>query len=139
MICEASTKGEIVTILGEEQPLLYVRGGVRRYWALKKLGFAEALVRVLPPEVDQRERALMGLLQNELRQPLSILDRCDVVYMLDQVYGIKQRIIAKRVGYSPGLYLEACRSAQSNRPVLRSFLSRGSLTLGRCTNSPKSR
>ncbi len=35
MICEASAKGEIVTILGEEQPVLYVRAGVRRYWALK--------------------------------------------------------------------------------------------------------
>ncbi len=49
--------------------------------------------------------------------------------MLDQVYGIKQRIIAKRVGYSQG-YISKLVTAAEQSPVLRSFLSRGSLTLG---------
>ena len=120
--------GETVTIQDEAFPRLRVRSGVRRYWALVDLQKAQALVRVLPSEMEQREQLLLSLLQNEMREPLPILDRCDVVYALHREYGLKQHIIAQRVGYSQSYISRLCKAAEQP-PRIRTYLSAGSLTL----------
>ena len=126
MLVEAT--GETVTIQDEDFPRLRVRSGVRRYWALIDLQQAQALVRVLPSEMDQREQLLLSLLQNEMREPLPILDRCDVVYALHREYGLKQHIIAQRVGYSQSYVSRLCKAAEQP-PRIRTYLSAETLTL----------
>ena len=126
MLVEAT--GETVTIQGEDFPRLRVRSGVRRYWALIDLQQAQALVRVLPAEMEQREQLLVSLLQNEMREPLAILDRCDVVYALYREFGLKQHVIAQRVGYSQSYVSRLCQAA-IQPPRIRTYLSAGSLSL----------
>lgn len=126
MLVEAT--GETVTIQGAAYPRLRVRSGVRRYWALVDLQLPDALVRVLPSEMEQREQLLLSLLQNEMREPLPILDRCDVVNSLFREHGLKQHVIATRVGYSQSYVSRLCQAAEQPARI-RTYLSAGSLSL----------
>lgn len=122
------TTTETVVIDGEVQPVLRVRAGGRRYWVLVDLGFSEALVRVLPDEVAEQDRLMLGLLQNEMREPLAILDRCDVIHTLCKVHGVRQHVVAKKTGYSQSYVSRLCQAAEQT-PRIRTYLSNHSLTL----------
>jgi ParB/RepB/Spo0J family partition protein len=120
--------GKTVPILGEEYPEFRVRSGTRRYWALDDLGLSHALVRVLSADVDEKERLIECLIQNETRQELPTLDKCDLVTILSQQYKMKQHVIAARVGYSQAMVAKLL-AAGAQSPRIRAYLSQKSLNL----------
>jgi ParB/RepB/Spo0J family partition protein len=126
LFCEAT--GDLMDEGGEKRPILLVRAGVRRYYALTRLGMAEALIRALPPDAEPKRVTLVSLITNEMREPLSVLDRADVVAMLIDDYGLKQHVIAQYAGISQPT-VSRLNMLASQPPIIKTMVSNESLNL----------
>jgi ParB/RepB/Spo0J family partition protein len=127
ILCEITN--ELTEVEGEQRPVLLVRAGVRRFWALTNLQAPEALVRVLPVESQVRMTTLVSLITNEMREPLSILDKADVIHLLLEDYGLRQHVVASYVGYSQSM-VSRLNMLAIQPPMIKTFVSNESLSLG---------
>lgn len=126
ILCEATES--MVDVDGERVPMLLVRSGERRYWALKRLQLPYAQVRLIPAESQAGATLLLSLIINEMREPLPQLDKCDIVAMLIDEYKMKQHTVSSYTGYSQS-YVSRLNMASKQPTIIRSYLANGSLNI----------
>jgi ParB-like chromosome segregation protein Spo0J len=126
MLCEVTD--EMVEIDGEQRPIVIVRAGERRFYALTRLGAPEALIRILPRNPEARMVTLVSLITNEMREPLSILDKAAVIAMLIDMYGLKQHVVAQHVGYSQPM-VSRLYMLDRQPPLIKTYAANESLGL----------
>ena len=120
-----------VTIEQETYPVFEVQLGLRRYWALRKLGRPTAVIRI--PQVENPGQLLLfALAEQEVRRSLSLLDRCDTARTLHRVYGYPQHVIGISMGQHPASaqsYISRLIVAADQPELIRQYLATDSLTI----------
>ena len=130
VICSMSD--DYTTVLGEQVPYLDLRVGTRRYWAIKEDELPEILVRIVPANMSVGEQVLLGLIQNETQQPMSILDKSDAIATLVDVNHLLQKVIAARLGVHQST-ISRYYNASHQGVRIRRYLANGSLSLDTVT------
>lgn len=120
-----------VTIEQETHPVFEVQLGLRRYWALRRLGRPTATIRI--PQVENPGQLLLfALAEQEVRHSLSLLDRCDTARTLHRVYGYPQHVIGISMGQHPASaqsYVSRLIMAADQPELIRQYLATDSLTI----------
>ena len=118
-----------VTIEQETYPVFEVQLGLRRYWALRRLGRPTAVIRIVE---NPGQLLFFALAEQEVRCSLSLLDRCDTARALHRVYGYPQHVIGISMGQHPASaqsYVSRLIMAADQPELIRQYLATDSLTI----------